>query len=360
MIASKTAFSTLDLHKISKNPRICFLSLFTFETMAQYFRHVCENKQPPALKTTLALLTFTLLTLGTALGQTAKEYMVEATRAKAYFDYSSALKLMGKALKEEPDNIDIRLERGNLNLLVERYKDAKEDFAHVLSLDSMNVYGWVGMSDFHRSAEEQDTAMKCAELAQILAHDGKTLARAKIAVADVHLSEGKDSLALAIFMTSLEIDSTNVPALKKTARLLVEKERYDEANSYLLNAYSYDRFNLETLVNLAYTFNKLGFYTDAVYYCNVALEFDPQHPLTLSNRAYAFMNMGMDEEALADIKKSLSNDGTNPLAYKYAGEIYLSLEEDSKACKSFKKAKKFGYDDLYGEGLSSIIERACN
>lgn len=313
-----------------------------------------------ALKYTLSILTFALLVIGSIKGQTAREYMVEANRAQAYFDYSSAIKYMGKAIKEEPDNIDIRMERGNLNLLVERFKDAQEDFKHVLSLDSMNVSAWVGMADFHRNVSQLDTAMKCAELAQILAHDDKTLARAKIAVADVHLAEGRDSTALSIYVVSLEIDSTNVPALKKTARILVENHRYDEANSYLLTAYAYDRFDLEIMVNLAFTFNKLEFYSDAVYYCNLALEFDPQHPLTLSNRAYAFMNMGMDEEALADIKKSLSNDGTNPLAYKYAGEIYLSLKEDSKACKSFKKAKKFGYDDLYGEGLSGIIEAACN
>jgi tetratricopeptide (TPR) repeat protein len=318
------------------------------------------NPRTPNLRNTIVFLTFALLFSGYIHGQTAEEYMVEAKRARASFDYSGSLKLMGKAIKEKPDSIGIRIERGNLNLLVERFKDAKEDFDHILSLDSMNVHAWVGMADFHRNVSQMDTAMKNAELAQILAYDDKTLARAKIAVADVHLAEGRDSTALSIFVVSLEIDSTNVPALKKTARLLVENERYDEANSYLLTAYTYDRFDLEIMVNLAYTFNKLKFFSDAVYYCNLALEFDPQHPLTLSNRAYAFMNMGMDEEALDDIKKSLANDGSNPLAYKYAGEIYLALKEDSKACKSFKKAKKFGYDDLYGDELSAIIERDCN
>lgn len=332
----------------------------TIETMAQYFRLVYKEQTTPAVKSSLILIAFLFLAFGTTVGQTAKEYMVEANRAEAYFDYSGALKLMGKALKEEPDNIDIRLQRGNLNLLVERFKKAKEDFTHVLKLDSMNVLAWVGMADFHRNVLETDTAMKCAELAQILAHDAKTLARSKIAAADIHLAEGRDSTALSLYVVSLEIDSTNVPALKKTAMIMAENERYDEANSYLLTAYAYDRFDLEIMVNLAYTFNKLEFYTDAVYYCNLALEFDPQHPLTLSNRAYAFMNIGMDEEALADIKKSLANDGSNPLAYKYAGEIYLSLKEESKACKNFKKAKKFGYDDLYGDEISKMIENNCN
>lgn len=292
--------------------------------------------------------------------QSAKEYMADANRAKNYFDYSGAVKLLGKAIKEEPDNKEARVERGNLNLLMERYKRAKEDFTYLIELDSMSVAGWVGMADYHRGMQEYDSAMKCAELAQILAYDAPTLAKSKIAVADVHLAEGRDSTALTVFMKGLEIDSTNVSAMKKAARLLSEKERYDEANSYLMSAYLYDRFDLEILVNIAYTFNKMEFYTDAVYYSNLALEMDPQHPVTLSNRAYAYMNMDMEEEALEDIKKSLANDGTNPLAYKYAGDIYLSLKEDSKACKSFKKAKKFGYDDIYGEELSNIIEKSCN
>lgn len=292
--------------------------------------------------------------------QNAKEYIAEAKRAKNYFDYSGAVKLLGKAIKEEPDNTEARTERGNLNLLMERWKRAKTDFEHLIALDSMSVTGWVGMADYHRGMQEYDTAMKCAELAQILAYDAPTLARSKIAVAEVHLAEGRDSTALTEFMKGLEIDSTNVPAMKKSAQLLADRGRYDEANSYLMSAYLYDRFDLEILVNIAYTFNKMGFYNDALYYSNLALDMDPQHPVTLSNRAYAFMNMGMEEEALDDIKKSLANDGTNPLAYKYAGEIYLSLKEDSKACKSFKKAKKFGYDDIYGEELSNIIEKSCN
>ncbi|MCA1752450.1 MAG: tetratricopeptide repeat protein [Cryomorphaceae bacterium] len=312
------------------------------------------------MKTTLTILTSVLLTLATAMGQTAREYMVEANRAQAYFDYSSALKLMGKAVKEEPDNAEIRLERGNLNMMVERFDKAKEDFSYVLGLDSMNVYAWAGMADYHRNVAEPDTALKCAELAQILAYDKLSLALAKIALADVHLAEGREDTALSLYIVSLEIDSTNVPALKKTARLMVDNDRIDEANSYLLSAYAQDRFDMEVMVNLAFTFNKLEFFSDAVFYCNQALELDPQHPLTLSNRAYAFMNMGMDDEALSDIKKSLSNDGANPLAHKYAGEIYLSLKENSKACKSFKKAQKFGYEDLYGNELSKIIENNCN
>lgn len=267
---------------------------------------------------------------------------------------------MTKAAKLEPENTAVLIERGNLQLLMERSKNAKKDFEAVIAIDSTHAGGWIGMSDYFRFKNELDTAMKCAELAQILAADGLELAKAKISLAEVYMAEGQDSVAAVHFMTSLELDSTNVGALKKMSYLLADQGRYDEANSYLMQAYFYDRFDLEILVNLAYTFNKVEFYYEAIEYANYALDLDPQHPLILSNRAYAYLNSGQEERALQDIKRSLTNDGSNPMALRYEGEIYVAMKDVTKACKSFKKAEKFGYAEIYNDNeVATLLQQHC-
>jgi tetratricopeptide (TPR) repeat protein len=311
------------------------------------------------LRSYAALIGLLLLpTLSTA--QSVQQYLAEARQAKAYFDYSGALKSYNKAAKAEPENMTVLLERGNLQLLIEKYKGALSDFEAMLIIDSMNVDAWIGLADHHRFKNELDTAMKNAELAQILAHTPEGLARAKIALAEIYMAQEERSKALKYFLTSLEIDSTNVVALKKTAALLNSEKRYDEANSYLLKAYIYDRLDLEILINLAFTFNKLEFHLEALEYSNLALELDPQHPVTLSNRAYAYLGNGSTAQALQDIKRSLANDGTNPMAYRYEGEIYLKMKDKNKACKSLEKAEKYGYSNAYDDTIvSSLLQQHC-
>ncbi len=286
--------------------------------------------------------------------------MVQAQQALNYFDYNGAVKYMTRAVKLEPDNQEILLQRANLYLLMERNKQAKKDFDALIQIDSTNALIWIGLAEYFRNTEQLDTALKCAEWSQILAMDDITLARARISLADVHLAQDSDSLAAVYYMTSLEVDSTNVAALKKVAFLLSKQARYDEANSYLMRAYNLDRYDIETLTNIAYTYNQVEFYRDALEYANLALELDPQHPIILSNRAYAYFNMEMEKEALDDIKRSLNNDGSNPMAHRYAGEIYLSLKDADKACKSFRKAEKYGYTTAFDDFVSVNIEQHCN
>lgn len=280
--------------------------------------------------------------------------MAEAKKVEKYFDYTGAIKLMGKASKLEPENTTVLMERGNMYLLMERLKNAKKDFEAVIAIDSTHASAWMGMSDYFRLSNELDTAMKCAELAQILAADGMEVAKAKITLAEVYMAQEMDSIAAVHFMTSLELDSTNVNALKKISYLLADQGRYDEANSYLMQAYFYDRFDIEILVNLAYTFNKVEFYIEAIEYANYALDLDPQHPLILSNRAYSYLHSGQEALALEDIKRSITNDDRNPMAYRYEGEIYLAMQETDKACQSFKKAEKYGYADAYDDGIVAL------
>lgn len=275
------------------------------------------------------------------------------------FDFSGALKALNNAQKAYPENAEVLALRGDHYVLIERHKKAKDDYDALLALDSMNVDAWTGLSAYYRIEGDLESAQSCAELANILAYDKRTVGKSKVALGEVFLASGKDSLALAKFMTGIEADSTNVAAIKKLAFLLTQQKRYDEANEYLLKAYFQDQYDLETLTNIAYTFNKLEFYYEALEYSNYATNLDPDHPVVLSNRAYAYLQLGMIDEAEEDIRRSLTNDVGNPLAHKYAGDIMVIKKDKSRACKSYKKAEKMGYEIATGESLESLLEANC-
>ena len=291
--------------------------------------------------------------------QGADYYMAEAKSALQYFEYGKALKWMKKAIKEEPENADLLVQRSRLYLEMEKSKKAKKDLDAAFELDSMHAEAWIGLGNYYRAKEKLDTAKQIIKVALSLADESNVMAMAHNAKAEILVIEGEDSLALYHFEEAVKLDTAYIRPLKGSAMLLSKMDRHAEANVRLIRAYSYDRFDLEILVNIAYTFNQIGRYDDALDFSNYALELDPRHPITLNNRAFAHKELEMLEEALSDIKRSLANDGTNPLTYRYAGDIYALKKDDDKACKHYKQAEKYGYSEAFGVDLEEIISKHC-
>jgi tetratricopeptide (TPR) repeat protein len=78
---------------------------------------------------------------------------------------------------------------------------------------------------------------------------------------------------------------------------------FEQAESLLLKALYNDSGDLEVLINLAYTCNKLEYFRQSLEYCNMALTFDPSEPLARSNRAYAYFQLAENERALENINR---------------------------------------------------------
>lgn len=313
------------------------------------------------MKFRYSLSILAIIWVHSCIAQTHPEYYQMATLAKAQVDYSGACKMLTKAIELAPYEEKYFLERGYVYLGLERYSKALDDFNSALRIDSMSVDPWIGRSKYFLYSEQPDSALMEASIAHILSDHKYSRAKATSALGEVYYHMGKDSLALAYFSESLLLDTTNTPGYKKAAEICLEREDFDLAKRYLLKAFSNDSKDLAILVNLAYTYNQLGYHREAIEYCNLALAFDPNQPLALSNRAFSYYHLEQRKRALEDINMSLKNDATNPLSYLYKAEILIALEESNKkACKCLEKAIKFGYTALYDLEAEQLQAQHCS
>ncbi len=229
-----------------------------------------------------------------------------------------------------------------------------------MALDSMDADPWIGRSRYFLYLSMPDSALHDAQVAFILAESAYGEAKANSALGEVLIALGEDSSAIRHLEVGLALDTTNARAYKKIAAFEIRRENYERAKTYLRQALKYDKQDLEILINLAYTSNKLDEYLDAVEYSNDALSLDNNHPLALSNRAYAYLHLDQLDAALKSIDESLKNDRRNPMAYRYKGEILIALGKNvSDACKSFDKAEKYGYAEMYDDKVARLKKEYC-
>jgi len=302
-----------------------------------------------------------LASVSSAGAQTHFDFHQMAIMSKQQLDYSGAVRMMNKAIELAPDEGKYYVERGHIYIGLEKNEKASADFKTAMKIDSMSVEPWIGKSLCHIYKGELDSALMVAHVAYILAESQYEQARAGSALGEVFLSKEEELKAFEYFSESLQLDTTNNRGFKKAAQIAMRQGDFEQAENLLLKAFYNDSKDLEILINLAYTYNKLEYYRQSLEYCNMALTFDPSEPLARSNRAFAYFQLGETDRALEDINLSIRNNKSNPLAYKYKGEILLTMEDDSKkACKCFDKAAKLSYNQEQDKALGELLAIHCS
>jgi tetratricopeptide (TPR) repeat protein len=309
----------------------------------------------------LLLFLITILLLGTnSRAQTDFEFHQMAKVAKSQLDYSGAVKMMSKAIDLNPKG-EYYVERGHLYLGLEKNRKAQNDFKTAMTIDSMSVEPYIGKSLCHMYKQELDSALFVAHIAYILAQNQYEQAKANSMLGEVLLSKDKDDQAFEYFSKSLQLDTTNNRGYKKAAQIAIKQGEYEAAEKLLLKALANDSKDLEILINLAYTYNKLEFFRQSIEYSNMALAFNPLQPLARSNRAFAYLNLGQNERALDDINQSIRSNNKNAIAYIYKGQILLKSEKEDpdKACKCFDKAYSLSADLTTDSNLKELMAQHC-
>jgi tetratricopeptide (TPR) repeat protein len=309
---------------------------------------------------TISFVLFLILYSNTE-AQTHFDFFQMAKMSKTQLDYTGAVRMMNKAIEMAPDECDYYIERGHIYIGLDKNKKANKDFKTAMSIDSMDVEPWIGKSLCHMYNNELDSALMVAHIAYILAESQYEQARAGSLLGEVFLSKQEDAKAFEYFSESLQLDTTNNSGFKKAAQIAMKQGDFDQSESLLLKAFYNDPGDLEVLINLAYTYNKLEYFRQSLEYCNMALTFDPSEPLARSNRAYAYFQLGETERALEDINQSIRNDKSNPIAYMHKGEILLTMDDEkNKACKCFDKAINLGYDQVKNKDLGELVAIHCS
>ena len=196
--------------------------------------------------------------------------------------------------------------------------------------------------------------------------------------------------ALPYFEKVLEIDPTNIDAIKSKSFILLLRGEFEEASSILdvvLELNPNDRFalnlkimvlgnidpekagtyflklaeldaNIQSLLLKSQEHYKRSELEDALSYLNKVLEIEPDHLEALNGKAVIFDELGKVEESLQVLSKAILLDPTNPILKQNQQAISLSIPHDNYYNGSSLKilirdsnGGLIGYQEAFGLGV---------
>lgn len=153
-----------------------------------------------------------------------------------------------KALQIDPDNFNTYHNLSTLYIQTQQYSKAKKSLEKILQLDEMNYQAAFMLGTIYLSLKEYYPAMANLLYSLRLKDDFNN---AKIALAEAYYKMGRYKVSLKELNSIILSDPTLVTPYVKSAIILIETGRNNEAIPFLENAIKIDSSNTEILEMLA-------------------------------------------------------------------------------------------------------------
>lgn len=145
---------------------------------------------------------------------------------------------------------------------------------------------------------------------------------------------------LADYEAALEIDPTQVIALRHRGQVLVETGDSEAALTDFNAALEVEPNDPETLEALGVALGMLGRHEDAMEALGKAIEIQPRFATAYIHRARLLMKEQQFKEAINDLDKSILVVTTNPLALVLRATCYEALNDTDRALADVERALK--------------------
>ncbi len=228
----------------------------------------------------------------------SKNYGYRATMLiqKANYDVNSVLEDLNKALKADPNCVDLLMIKAKVYKNNGYMKKALDEAEKILKIDSTDYFALVLKGNIYRLL-------------------------------------GKNKESLLNFSLAIEYNPEDPLAYEQRGFLFMN----DNKNLAALNDFK-KVVKLNSLTNQSNIIQALGY----------------------NNRGFAFYLNDSIDKALNDINYAIKLFPDNSYAYKNRALVYIKIGEKSKACKDLQKAINKGFTEKYGNEVLSLIETYCN
>jgi tetratricopeptide (TPR) repeat protein len=277
----------------------------------------------------------------------AKNYNAES--AKIYFELAyaddnldnkeDAITNYKKVLGIDPDYSDAAKNLGDIYYNKKEYENATEYFKKYIdnNQDVDNIYyykiGWSfnDMGKYEEAANylekyepetDEDKAKKWAELGY------------------AHYKSNQYEIAILDYSTALDSKPDYSTAIRGIADCYYDKEDYDNALKYYLQAIETDEENSQLCYyHIGWIYNDKENYEDAIDALQKAVEYDEKDAGNREELGYAYYMTDKYDDALHQLNKAIELDENSKLGYYYKGLCYLALNDKEDAKAVYEKLK---------------------
>ena len=247
-----------------------------------------------------------------------------------------AVDLIGKAIKNLPNNSKFYSNRGEMFRILGKLDDAIEHGLKAVSLDSKDPAAHSNLGIAYYDNKDYDNAKKCQKKALKLSPE---FAPALNNMGSILRQEKDKEGALRYYRKVLSYSPNHLESINNMGALLTELERADESVQVLLKAINLKPDYAEAHCNIGCAFLVLENLDKALIGFKQALKFRPDYAEAHEGLAKLYREQGNLDEAEASAKRALEIAPDRAESYCLLGNLYTEKGFPELAEEAFEKAR---------------------
>lgn len=196
-------------------------------------------------------------------------------------------------LKTNPNDTDVLLELGNVNLQRKQYPDAEKEFSQAYRLDPEDLRGLQGLAETQLALNQPAKAVQLMT-AEAEKYPDRTDLRKGLAAIEVQAKQIDKALTdyQAILEKYRDAPKEQASIYAGIAAAYQVQEDFSRAIENLKKAIQLAPDNFSYVARLASIYDLMGKPQDALTYYQQALKLDPGNAIMMNNAAYALVKAG--------------------------------------------------------------------
>jgi tetratricopeptide (TPR) repeat protein len=246
-----------------------------------------------------------------------------------------AIKLIRRALKQNPKSAEAHNNLGNVLHQTRRYTDADNSFKRAVALKPDYARAYNNRGATLQALGEFEEAVRCCETAISIAPD---YSDAHHNLGNALRSLGRQEEAVAHFNRALDKPPIRAGTHRDLANTLQDLGRYREAVHHYLAALAITDGDAEIYYNLATALLMLNRHQEASANYQRALELKPDHAESFNNLGAIKLELNRADEAIIYLDKAVALTPDNAESHSNRGQALLALGRADEAVLAFERA----------------------
>jgi tetratricopeptide (TPR) repeat protein len=164
--------------------------------------------------------------------------------------------------------------------------------------------------------------------------------------AQVYAAVGDRDKAIEYYSTAIAMDPNYSEYYNERGNLLLQLERFEEAQADYLKAITLSPPYFEVFVNLGQCYRNMGDFTEAIKYYSCALDLNPNLILALLGRAQCYEQLAQANEAMTDYSQAIDLDPSTWEAFASRGILQYEAGNLAASLSDLNQALELNTDQI--------------
>jgi tetratricopeptide (TPR) repeat protein len=263
-------------------------------------------------------------------------FFIQGNVAYKKGNYEEAIKFYSEAIEKTPEFADAYNNRGTVKMASNKLEEAIADFEKALSIDNEFILAKYNLGEAYSNTNELD---KSLELLKQIESKYKDSSFYFVTLSNVLIKKNNYAEANSYLLNAIRLDKNNDKALTNLGFIHYSEKKYTEAKTSFEQAISLNPNQDLAYNNLSLIYAQQENYPKAIKLVDKAININ-KSVLYENNKGFYLLNIGKIEDGKKLIDNAIEADVKNAWAYRNLGVYYLLTNNYTKALENFEKSDK--------------------